>query len=440
MFKVWTVARTEYLNSVRSKAFLVGIIMMPLLIFGSILAQRLADKKMDTQTRRFAVLDRSGELLPIITTEAEIRNRDQIFESNEDGSPGKQVQPRFIPEPYIDSEGGSERTIAELSERVRSEELFAFLVIGADSISWEPGPDSNIVYHSESPTYDALRKWLSGIINEEIRRVRFQEANLDRQLVERLTRRINIEHLGLASIAESGEIQEAEKIDKIATFAIPAISMFMLFALVMSSAPALMNSVLEEKMQKIAEVLVSSITPFQLMLGKLLGALLVSSTLSTLYLGAAIFVSHKFGKLHLISPSMLCWFLFYQFTALMIYGSVFTAIGAACNELRDAQTMMFPAMMMVMLPLFCWVPVLKAPQSTFAVALSMFPPATPMLMMLRLSIPPGPPLWEILLSMFLALGFSLICVMVAAKIFRIGILAQGQAPSMRRMLMWVFSK
>ncbi|MEE8142969.1 MAG: ABC transporter permease, partial [Planctomycetota bacterium] len=354
--------------------------------------------------------------------------------------PDKQVQPRFVPETHVENESGSERTIAELSERVRNGELFAFLVIGANSLSWERGRDSSMVYHSNSPTYDALRKWLSSVINEELRRVRFEEADLDRQLVERLTRRVAIESHGLATVDESGTVQEAEKIDKVATFAIPAISMFLLFALVMSSAPALMNNVLEEKMQKIAEVLVSAITPFQLMLGKLIGALLVSSTLSTLYLGAAVFLAYKFDKLHLISPSMLFWFLFFQFTALMIYGSVFTAIGAACNELRDAQTMMFPAMMLVMLPLFCWVPVLRAPESTFAVLLSLFPPATPMLMMLRISIPPGPAPWEIILSMILALGFSLMCVMAAAKIFRVGILAQGQAPSMRRMLMWVFSK
>ncbi|MEE8143454.1 MAG: hypothetical protein V3T77_10180, partial [Planctomycetota bacterium] len=86
MFKVWVVAKTEYLNAVRSKAFLVSIIMMPLLMSGSIVVQRLAQNRVDTRTRRFAIVDRTGKLLPVITKEAETRNRERIFESHEDGS------------------------------------------------------------------------------------------------------------------------------------------------------------------------------------------------------------------------------------------------------------------------------------------------------------------------------------------------------------------
>ena len=121
-------------------------------------------------------------------------------------------------------------------------------------------------------------------------------------------------------------------------------------------------------------------------------------------------------------------------------GSIFLAIGSACSEIRDAQSLMFPAMMLVMLPMFCLGPVLQSPSSSFARALSLFPPATPTIMILRIASKPGPPLWEILLGAALATLFMLFCVWAAGKIFRIGVLSQGQAPTLGKMLKWIVSK
>jgi ABC-type Na+ efflux pump permease subunit len=206
------------------------------------------------------------------------------------------------------------------------------------------------------------------------------------------------------------------------------------------AAPMLLNTVLEEKIQRISEILVSSVSPFELFLGKLLGNVFISWTLFIVYVGGGLFVAGHYGALHLIPFALLGWFLFFQLVALLIFGSMFSAIGAACNEMRDAQSMMTPAMLLVMLPMFVWFVVLKSPDSPFAVAISLFPPATPFLMMLRLAIPPGPALWEVLLAVPMTAGFTLLCVWAAGKVFRIGILAQGQTPSFRRLAQWIFSR
>ena len=97
-------------------------------------------------------------------------------------------------------------------------------------------------------------------------------------------------------------------------------------------------------------------------------------------------------------------------------------------------------MMLVMLPMFCLGPVLQSPSSSFSRALSLFPPATPTIMTLRIASKPAPPLWEILLGAGLAVAFMLLCVWAAGKIFRIGLLSQGQAPTFGRMLKWIVSK
>ena len=108
--------------------------------------------------------------------------------------------------------------------------------------------------------------------------------------------------------------------------------------------------------------------------------------------------------------------------------------------MRDAQSLMTPAMIFIMIPFFCWGIILKNPNSTFATLVSLFPPATPMLMMLRIAVPPGPPWWEVLLGVILCGASIVLCVWAGGKIFRIGILAQGQAPSFARLLSWVISK
>ena len=240
--------------------------------------------------------------------------------------------------------------------------------------------------------------------------------------------------------AATGEVVKAREANRAAAFAVPAGCAILLYMMVMSAAPTLLNSVLEEKLQKIAEVLLASLTPFQLMMGKLLGATMVSLTLSGLYLGSIGGVLWKAGLLNLVPPALFVWFVFFQILSLMIFGSLFSAIGAACSEIRDAQNYMFPLMMLVMLPFFVMMPVLQSPGSTFARWFSLFPPATPMLMMLRIAIPPGPPVWEIALGVALTLLFVLGCVWAGAKIFRVGILAQGQAPSFGRLFNWILSK
>jgi ABC-2 type transport system permease protein len=123
--------------------------------------------------------------------------------------------------------------------------------------------------------------------------------------------------------------------------------------------------------------------------------------------------------------------------ASFIFGSIFIMIGAACSDLKDAQGMMPPAMLLLMLPWLTWFAVLNAPESPIAIGLSMFPTATPFLMLLRIMLPPGPPWWQIAVSLALC-GLTTIGIVYAAgKIFRTGLLMQGKPPTFGEMWKWV---
>ena len=429
MDKTLRVAKTEFLNLIRTKAFIVSVIIMPIFMGGAITVQALMKDKSDTAERRFAVIDKGGQFFEELATAAELRNAKDIFKG---GPGGKQIQPRFIPEVATGD-------VQSLSDRVRKGELFAYIVIG-EHVLEGGGADHEVRYHSQAPTYPDLSRWISGVLNKKIREHAIAKVNISEEDLAKLSRRTRVQMFGLVSVTISGEVKQAKRVDKIASYAVPIVALMLLFMLVMMSAPVQLNNILEEKMQRISEILVSSVSAFELFLGKILGVVFVSWVLSALYLGGVAFVAHRFGFSGSIPVSTYLWFLLFQLFALLMFGSIFSALGAACSELRDVQTMMMPAMLIAMVPMFVMTVVLKEPNGTIATWMSLFPTATPFLMLMRVTISPGPPLWELILGLVLMAGFTLFCVWGAAKIFRIGILSQGQTPSFRKLIVWVFRR
>ncbi len=436
--KVLTIAVTEYLNAVRSKAFILGVVMMPVMMGGGLIAKLIAEESEDVRDRTVAIVDHTERLYENIASAAEERNAD-VFEVEDDGS-SEQVAARFVVEAYVPAEGEQRSPEIVLSDRVRSDELFGFVVIGEDAFETKRSHDDGVSYFSDNPTYDDLPDWIERIVQDAVEKERFAKADLDPDLIDDLTRRVRFKEAGLFEVSEEGEEVGGEEDDDVKNFVVPSVAMFLLFMLLMMSAPQALNVVLEEKMQKISEVLVSAVTPFELMMGKIVGTVFVSMTLSVLYLGAVVISTHYFGIENLIPLGVYLWFLFFQVLALLIYTSIFAAIGAACSEMRDAQSLMTPAMMLVLIPMFFWMVVLESPNSPMSVAVSLFPPATPMLMLMRVAIPPGPPLWQLGLAIVLTCAFTAACVWAGGKVFRIGLLATGQAPTMRRMIGWIVSK
>ncbi len=347
--------------------------------------------------------------------------------------------PRFIPV-EIKPEGRSpDQLRLELSDRVRRQEFFAFAEFPADLI--DPAAGARISYYSDHPSYNALPQWLRITVNGVVLNERFRRASVDRSLVARLTKQAPVDELGLFDRGSGGQVDKAEKVDAVRAIGVPIGVVILMYITVMSSAPQLLNSVIEEKMSRISEVLIGSITPFQLMMGKLLGGSAVSVLLSMIYIAGGLTVAQYWGGYsHIVTPALLVWFFFFLVMCLLLFGSLFIAIGAACNDLKDSQNMMTPVMLLVMLPMFTAGTVLRAPEGHTALALSLFPTAAPFLMMMRISLQPGPPLWQIALSVTLMAATVAVVVWAAGKIFRTGLLMQGKSATLHEMLRWVVEK
>ena len=422
MRKIIVVAVREYQAAVRTKAFLITLVAMPILFGGSIVAQLLLKDRVDT-----------GKLYDAVAKEAGLRNQNEIFDDR-----GKQNKPRFLVRKVARPPDDPDREILELSDMVRNKELFGFVVIASDALeSAELTGGSAISYYSNSPTYYDFHRWVSHALNDRVTDLRLREAGLDADLVAEATRGVGVSNLGLVSIDQAGNITEAVATNRLVNFLLPFGMLMLMFMLVLVSAQPLLHTVLEEKMQRIAEVLLGSITPFQLMMGKLLGSTGMSLTLGTVYLGGGFVAIHYAGYGDLFPTRMIWWFVLYQALAVLMFGSLYIAVGAAVTDLKEAQSLMLPIMIPIMVPMFVWMNVVKEPSSTFAVVLSLIPPMTPMLMLVRQTVPPGVPLWQPLLGILLVLLTTVACVFAAGRVFRVGILMQGKGASVRDMARWI---
>lgn len=220
---------------------------------------------------------------------------------------------------------------------------------------------------------------------------------------------------------------------------VPVASMVLLFAMVMLSAPQMMSSVIEEKMSRISEVLLASVTPFDLMLGKLLACLGAAALVGALYVAMGLSLAAHYGRSGAVSLPSLLAFGAFLILAVFLHGSMYMAVGAACSSPKDAQGLLAPLVLLGSVPLICLQALVQAPSGRLATALSFFPLSAPFVMCFRVNSHPAPPLGELALSVGITFCSTLFCVWAASRIFRVGLLAQGQAPSLVQLWRWLFA-
>ncbi len=429
MRRVFIIARSEFHTAVRARGFLIGIMLMPLLFGGAMLLQRVVERQANSTVRRVAIIDDTGRLFAPLSAAAAAWNR-----GKRDLGPDVPDGPRFAVE-RIEAGASRQATRLALSERVRNQELFAFVELPASLLG--PQTTEKIRYYSGAPAYRELPDWLQRAVLKEVISRRFVDAHVSPLVVSTLLKPIATEELGLLTRGHDGAVREAETLDRVRTIGIPVAFMFVLFLVVVLTTPQLLNSVLEEKMSRISEVLLGSVSPFELMLGKLLASTAVSSVMTLVYLSGGAWAAERWGYLDIVDPWMVGWFVLFMLLSVLMYGSFFIAIGAACSDLKDAQNLMAPAMTILMIPALTWSLVTRAPQSAFAVGASLFPPATPFLMLLRLALPERPPAWQVAAGVLLTLLATVAVVWAAGRIVRTGLLMQGKGVTVGEMWRWI---
>jgi ABC-2 type transport system permease protein len=360
----------------------------------------------------------------------------------------QQIAPRYVFEVMAPAADSKAQLLA-LSGRVRRKQLVAFLEIGKDVLrppdpaddagektSEKTSPDGRVSYYTNAGGIDEMRNWLNGPINEGVRLARLAQLGIDINRSRGLTASVPIEGLSLVERDErTGEVHEARKRSEMEVFVPFGVAIILVMIVMVGSGPMLQN-VTQDKSQRIVETLLGAATPFELMTGKVLGAVGVSVTSSLLYVLAGTVAVNALGVAGLLPLSIIPWFYVYLLADLVMLCAFAAALGACCSTPQDAQNLAIVLLMPCFLPTLMMATVLRQPNGMIATVMSLVPPFTPILMLLRQAMPTGVPAWQPWVGLTGVLVFAAATVWAASRIFRVAILMHGKPPRLAEMVRW----
>lgn len=421
----------EFRARVRKKSFIITTLLMPVLMIGLMVAPALIMEYSQGEQKRIAVIDESGLVAPQLQSDEAV-----AFET-------------------ID--------LAVEEARNSLADHFAILYIGSDILS----NSSNVRLYANASTSIMLEEQITSQIEQVIENEKlkaYQIDNLDQILAEVET------HVSMQTFRNDKTEEEAQSgQSSIVATALGYILGFVLYMFLLIYGAMVMQSVIEEKNSRVLEVMVSSVKPFQLMMGKILGvasvAIVQVAIWGVLIFGVGSFVlpqlmpaeammgaeAMEAGVATNVDPEMLqvvsamtdsaylakifiCLILF-VFGGFLLYSAMFAAIGSAVDSVQDAQQLQTPVMLPIILGLLMMLAVINDPNSPIAFWFSVIPFTSPIVMMAR--IPYDIPMWEIVLSLVLLYASFMIMVWLAAKIYRVGIFMYGKKPSLKELWKWM---
>jgi len=434
MRKVFRFAIREYRAAVKTKGFIIGLVLAPIMMSGGMIAFILLKDRVDTTDKHVAVIDHSKIVVEALIEAAEYHNENEIL----DKETGEKIRPSYFFEKIEPDKNDPKKQLLDLSNQVRNGKYYAILEIGSQVV--HPGEDREsikISYYARNAAMDDLRGWIGWPINNHLRKLRLGDAGIEESDVKDLFFWVNVDGLGLVSIDEStGAIEDARKASPIEALVVPIALMMLMFLMIMMSVPGMLNSVMEEKTQRIAEVMLGSVNPFEFMMAKLIGGIAVSLTSSAVYVIGGVIAIKYMGLEHFVPFHVLPWFFVYMLLAIIMFGSMSAALGATCSEAKDAQSLTFPSILPALVPMFIYFPVAKEPLSSFSTWSSLVPFFTPMLMTLRLGTPDSIPAWQPYVGLIGVLLCTIFFVWAGGRIFRVAILMQGTPPKLANIVRW----
>lgn len=430
MSRALRIAVRDYLATVVTKGFLIGLILAPVMMAGGLIGVAVMQRQGQATHRRLAVIDHSGVVAEAVVEAAAARQRNAASGGRRAATLEIEV---VAPEP-----ADLARQQLRLSGDVRDGRLHAFVEVGASVLHPAAGDDaSRVRYYAKNSALDEVRNWLGGVINDALRRARLREVGVDPAAITNLFSWVPIEGMSLVNRDErTGELAAPRRQNEAVAVAVPmVVTMFAMLLLMMGAVP-LLQGVMEEKSQRIAEVMLGAATPWDLMLGKLLGGVAVSLTAMTVYLAGTLASLGAFAAFAAAPLSLIPWFVAFVVGGIFMFGAVAVGLGSACNDAKDAQQLQLPLMLPVMVPMFLMLPVIQEPQGALATGLSLFPPFTPLLMLLRLSAPGGVPAWQPWVGLLGVILTAAAALWLGSRVFRVGLLLQGKRPRLLDIVRW----
>ncbi len=424
MHNILMVMRREFLERATKKSFWIGTAVFPILMVGFSFLPMLLIGLGGNEQKSIALVDGTGRLAtPLV--------RELAGETLKDG------KSRYVVE-NVPIAGSLDETRKSLEPRVRNKEIYGILSIQDDI----DAKDAFQFYGRTVGDIKSIAEFRSALRRAVIA-LRFEHANIavDKDLVTKLIAPVDMQTNEISK--EGGSTKKDFMEAYLGTF----MFVMVLFFTLLLYGIATMRGILEEKSSRVMEVLLGSVSPDELMTGKILGIGLVGLTQVAVYAITAglvrLYLSSQAnpdmaGILSSFTAGKMAFFLIFFMLGYFMYTALFACIGAVCNSEQEAQNLQSPVQMCLMLPMMATIFFVGQPDSTIAVVVSLIPIFTPMVMFMRICVQ-MPPVWQIALSIVLTLGTTWLIFRGAAKIFRVGILMYGKRPTIPEILRWARS-
>lgn len=414
MSRLLTIIRREYLERVRTKAFVVSTFLGPVLVALFMLAPGILMQSQRGKPLRVAIVDATGTLGGKLG---------QALASERVAG-----EPRFVIVPL--AAATTEAARAEARAAVIAGSLDGYVYLGPDALA-----TSRAEYYGRNVSNLTDLQLLQKSAEDSLVEHRLADEGLAGERVKALTRKLDLRTIRLTA---SGERE-----DRGSSFVLALLMLSLLYMTLPMWGAAIMNGVIEEKSNRVVEVIVSSVPTSQLFAGKLLGVggagLTQVSVWALTMAGFGLYgaAASRSGAMPFpeLSPLLLLSFVVFFLLGYFLYGALYAAVGSAVNTQQEAQSLAFPVMMPLVLGFVFFPAVLSSPDSPLSVTLSLVPFFTPMLMFLRITAV-TPPVWQIALSLVLTLATVVGVTWAASRVYRVGILMYGKRPTFPEMVRW----
>lgn len=405
----------EYFERVKRKSFIISTILMPLLMLGMMVAPALIAIMSGPEDKLIAVIDDSGVIATTLQNEGEVKFR-----------------------PFT----------GDLAAAKADEDYDAILVIGRDVVSQ---PQGNVTLYTRGAPSMQTESFISSQLDRSVENLRVKAYDIDN--LSQILREIKVD-IKMDTFRIDKEEESATS--SMLSYILGTVTMLILYMFILLYGQMVMTSIIEEKNNRVLELVVSSVRPTDLMLGKILGIGLVAITQiliwAVLLIGASIWLmpalvsavstSSDITLTQAITTlgdpaymtSLFIYLVLFLIGGYLFYSSIYAAIGSAVDNIQDASQLQSVAIVPIILALIISMTVVNDPNSSFALWTSLIPFTSPMVMMARL--PFGIPAWQPVVSLVILLLSLLGMIWLSAKIYRVGIFMYGKKPSVAELIRW----
>jgi ABC-2 type transport system permease protein len=422
--KTFAVIRREYMERVRTKAFWIATLVIPILFLGFIAIQISISRKTGGE-RRIAVVDLTGTMAKPLADEL------AAIEARQNKEPEGRRGPHWILETRP-VQGSLDATKEALRKEVLAKKINGFVVLDPEKLQ-----KAQAEYFSTTVSDFIAQGQLQDAIHGIWMRQKMQARGLPPDLAADLEKRIDMKAF---KVTEKGSEEE-----KGAGILAAMIFLILMYSTFFMYGYQVMRGVIEEKSSRIVEIVVASVRPIELMLGKIIGIGLVGLTqyfvwsLVAMNLSLPAIATFLVGSGDMGVPripiSMLLYFMLFFLLGYFLYASVYTTIAAPFNTDQEAQQLAMIPMMLILGGFLVYPAVMNDPNGRVAVIFSLFPFTASLVMFLRTAVS-EPPAWQILLTIAILLSTTVALAWFAGRVYRVGILMYGKKPTIPEILRW----